>query len=234
MMPYFAQVHAQMLSAFERLPAREFPEMLAAVTNKDQLDAEFRSLVQRFYDRAYRGGNVVDKTPSLDAVRAVPFIHQTFPNARFVFCYRRALENVESRLRKWPAVAFETHCSEWGEIMSTWRRVRAELEPHQFWEVEIHRLFLDPTGEAIRLRNLVGGVEDDVAVIRDTLTEEKPSMIAGSEVGRVLDLDSMSWSSHQRTTFLKFCQTELDWWGYTLDHRYFADQASPGPSIPAD
>lgn len=223
MMPFFSQSCSDMLAAFEQLPARQFPRMLASVTDPEELGREYRDMVRRFYDRAYRGGNVVDKTPSIDGVETVPFIQSVFPEARFVFCHRRALENVESRLRKWPAVPFDAHCREWGETMSLWRRVRRDLPPGHYREIELRRSILDLEGTVQNLKALVGCDDDAAQRMRATLTEESPSMIEGSEVGRVLDLDSMGWTASERASFLKTCRSELDSWGYSLDARYFAD-----------
>ena len=80
---------------------------------KAQLVKQLRDLYIMYY------GNeaIVDKTPGLPMLRALPLLMLAFPNAKVVYCQRRGLENVASRMRKFPKAKFEGHCQQWAQTV---------------------------------------------------------------------------------------------------------------------
>ena len=73
--------------------------------------AAFQSLIRRSFVQLARDVFPtrfwLDKTPTVAMVHAAPLMKELWPNARFIFMKRRVIENVLSRLRKFPG---ETTC----------------------------------------------------------------------------------------------------------------------------
>lgn len=46
----------------------------------------------------------VDKTPDPRMIKCVPRLKRAWPNAKFIFVKRRGIENLESRIKKFPYV----------------------------------------------------------------------------------------------------------------------------------
>ena len=53
-----------------------------------------------------------DKTGNPEIVPAIPVLRRLWPESVFVFAKRRAIENVMSRVRKFPKHSFEYHCTD--------------------------------------------------------------------------------------------------------------------------
>ena len=77
-----------------------------------------------------------DKTPDPGMILAGPIIQQLWPGSGFVFAKRRGIENVISRVKKFPGESFENHCAGWAGTMRVWRKVRELLPPGCFIEIE--------------------------------------------------------------------------------------------------
>lgn len=218
MLPLLADQLHLLEKHFSAQSARQFGGMLAAEVKLDDLRCGYLTLVRELYERAYAGGPIVDKTPSFDAVRTIPFARAVFPDCRIVFCYRRALENVASRLRKWPNVSFANHCLEWTTIMASWREIKQTLPANCYIEVEQLDIVRKPESVADALVNLIGSDIRHASLYEDLGLER--SMIDGSEVGRIQSLETTDWSNDQRATFTRICGEELKQWGYSIDERY--------------
>ena len=63
-------------------------------------------------------------------IKALPSVMRLWPDARVVFVKRRGIENVVSRLKKFPDVPFESHCRQWRNCMRAWEQVR-DAVPHR-------------------------------------------------------------------------------------------------------
>ncbi|MGH8544929.1 MAG: sulfotransferase [Gammaproteobacteria bacterium] len=220
MMHFFKGQLAGMLRDFGDLAARQYKGMLAAETTPRTLEKHYANMIRQFYNEAYRASHIVDKTPSLQGVETVPFARKTFPSAKFVFCHRRALENVESRIRKWPGSLFESHCREWSAIMSKWRSLRSDLPEELYLEVDQQSIAIRPEKVAQSLGVMIDLESDQTAVIAETFATRETAMIVGSAKTRVLDLDAIDWDADQKRIFLDICGEELTAWSYTLDGTY--------------
>ena len=91
-----------------------------------------------------------DKSGHAEMIPAIPILRRLWPDSVYIFCKRRAIENVASRLKKFPAHDFERHCAGWAKTMAAWRGVRPELPPEIYLEVDQQDLIRDT--EAISTR----------------------------------------------------------------------------------
>ncbi len=167
------------------------------------------------------GGTVwLDKTVSpgmLPFLRRLSHLDQPF--ATF-FLYRRPIENVYSRLKKFPKhdIAYQT--MDWVRIMQGWRGLRGDLPAGSWMEIE-HRDMVDhPEQVAEGVARLVPMTAEQKATMVATFATARPQVLASESVGRMLTLEQTGWSDEQKTIFRDTCTAEMDAWGYTFDERY--------------
>ena len=96
----------------------------------------------------------VDKTPGTDMYFAAPYIQEFWPTAKFIFAKRRGIENIVSRMKKFPDAPFADHCEDWASTMSGWRVLRdTGLDYIEIDQMDIAR---QPMTAAKRLCRLPG------------------------------------------------------------------------------
>ena len=94
----------------------------------DYLSAVIGSAFRDLADRLFSSRYWVDKTPNVDMIRLAPTLLRLWPKAKFIYMKRRGIENLMSRLRKFPdTITFHTHCADWAESMEVWEKVRTQL-----------------------------------------------------------------------------------------------------------
>lgn len=122
------------------------PYCLMAHLDKQALKASIAELFKQIVERANSAAPWFDKSGNAAMIRQIPLLVQLWPEAHFIFAKRRGIENVASRLKKFPEITFENHCKGWANTMSAWRAVRAELPDLKCVEIEQQELILDPRG----------------------------------------------------------------------------------------
>jgi hypothetical protein len=190
-----------------RLPLRFFNEAI-----KEQ----FRTVGRL----CFRGARWLDKTPRREMILCAPLLQEIWPQARFVFMKRRGIENVASRLRKFPEISFADHCRDWSEVMGSWRTVRATLGDAAL-EIEQLEIATDPASVVDRLATFLELSGTHAARLTRTLSVERPERTA-DRFGGVLDLDGMDWSTDAKLIFEDMCTLEMNAYGYSVDMKYYA------------
>lgn len=160
----------------------------------------------------------VDKTPSHELIQSIPILAETWPNARFIFMKRRGLENMMSRLRKFPATSLQLHCNQWSSIMSDWRVARSSI-PGRFLELDQRQVLEDPYGAADRMGELlnldpleVAALGAGLRILRAEVTDRSARVVA--------DIVETGWTPEMIETFRTVCGPEMEAYGYTYDARY--------------
>ena len=97
----------------------------------------------------------LDKTPTLEMVRASVLMRELWPNARFIFMKRRVIENLLSRRRKFPHGTTENHYSDWAAVMTAWLAVREKLGGAAL-EIDHRQLVVDPQEVASLIAAFLG------------------------------------------------------------------------------
>jgi hypothetical protein len=159
-----------------------------------------------------------DKTPTYEMTASVPIIAQAWPNGRFIFMKRRGLENICSRMRKFPGRKFSGQCRNWAEIMSAWRTVR-ETVPDRFLEIDQRTMLDDPGSTAARVGRLLDLEPAEVEAFAAVLRRERPEATVSS-ASIVGDVSDLGWSAEQIEMFRRVCGAEMDAYGYTYDAQY--------------
>jgi len=188
----------------------------------DALNHVFVDLTRELFGEGYW----VDKTPNSDAIHLAPRFRDLWPNARFIFMRRRALENLASRVRKFTVYDFAKNCREWTDAMQAWLSVRDEL---QGAAIEVDQMYLSrhPQQVADQLRGFLGLDEIETRVLAEALAHDRPQRTA-TTLDEVLELNKMGWSEAWIEEFDVVCREVMDEFGYTTDGSYHVDGIDGG------
>jgi hypothetical protein len=179
--------------------------------------AETLELLRRLAD-GYTTPFWFDKTPTYQMIASVPLLAQAWPEGRFTFMKRRALENLRSRLRRFPGSNFTDNCRDWALIMRGWRTVR-EGVPGRFIEIDQRSMQADPGSTAGCVGRLLELERAEIDAFAAILERERPEMTDPSG-NIVADLSELGWSAEQLQVFRSLCGAEMEAYGYTYDAQY--------------
>ena len=200
------EVTEQRNTFITRVPAKYFFDSIRGV---------FAHLAQS----AFPSGYWIDKTPNSGMVQLAPLLKEIWPNAKFVFMKRRGIENLVSRSRKFPEVAFRERCEDWRNVMEAWLRVRDDLSPAA---VEIEQLDLarEPERIAHDLTRFLGIPSSEAARFREALVSDRPERSA-AQFGQVHDFESAGWSASEIKRFKEVCGAMMAVYGYGYSDAYY-------------
>lgn len=160
-------------------------------------------------------GRWLDKTPEGPAmIRACPTLLKAFPKAKFIFCKRRAIENILSRQRKFGTEPFEVYCLNWAATMSAWLEVRNQLRGASI-ELDQRDMAVQPERAACAIRKLLdlrGEVGRDIERI---LSSNRFQQTRAVQDAIYIGLDETGWSKNNRQIFLDVCMPMMQEYGYS-------------------
>jgi hypothetical protein len=184
-----------------------------------------RALAETLADFA-RSANKVepwfDKTGNPEMIEAIPMLREIWPDAVFLFAKRRAIENVVSRLRKFPGLGFAYHCRDWARNMAAWRIVAPSLPPAVRREVDQQDMIQQPDIIAAELQVFLGLGVDRRVPMRHAMSDSRPQETAAGTAERRLSLAATGWSPADISTFKTICGPEMQAFGYSMDESYWA------------
>jgi hypothetical protein len=220
-----APIEAALLRHFRRPMAANAMTLLGNVKEDEtrrRLFAELKDMA----DSRHRGP-WLDKTGDPDMINSAPFLLDLWPDSVFIFARRRAIENMVSRLKKFPQHPFERHCVGWAKNMAAWRAVREKLPPQRYIEIDQQEMIVSPAAVADRLASFVGMDEISRAAIDRTFRHSRPQQTEEGTAARRMSLESAGWSQADVAIFMQQCGPEMEAYGYSLDGSYFRDAPLP-------
>jgi hypothetical protein len=158
-----------------------------------------------------------DKSGNPEMILAIPIVRELWPGSVFVFAKRRGIENVISRMKKFPNHTFEYHCSDWAKNMAAWRTIRRQLPPGCFIEVEQRDMIQQPERTAQSLCAFLQVDESAVSAAYKVMSTRRPQESSEGSASKTFSLAESGWTVEQTETFLKHCETEMKEFGYTMD-----------------
>ena len=160
----------------------------------------------------YPTGFWLDKTPGPEMIRTVPILLRIWPESRFVFMKRRPVDNIESRRRKFPSIAFKDHCQLWADSMMAWHAVRDLLGDAQL-EVDQVRLAREPDAVADELAGLLDLTAGQRARALHSLKTDLPQRTS-ARFAPTQEIETVDWTAQQRATFREICAEPMARFGY--------------------
>jgi hypothetical protein len=196
---------------------------LISAVDKEQFKARLFDVFKQTTDDLNKNPPWFDKSGNPDMVYAIPIVLKLWPEAVFIFAKRRAIENVLSRLKKFPKHNFEYHCTDWAKNMLAWRAVRGELPASKYIEVDQNALIESPLQITEKLSVLLGLAEDQKQAMLETFRSNRPQQSEEGSAERIHTLASAGFTDNQTAVFLKHCKPEMDAFGYSLDATYWSN-----------
>ncbi len=165
----------------------------------------------------------IDKTPGTDMYFAVPYIAKLWPEAKFIFAKRRAIENVVSRMKKFPDAPFALHCEDWVATMEGWRNLRDSGISHI--EIDQYDIARQPQNVAQKLGAFLRLPCHSVELVATEMTSSRPEATSANSASQVYSLESTGWSDDQIAEFREKCTAEMVAFGYSFDESYRRGEA---------
>jgi len=193
-----------------KLPEERFIEAISVI---------FADAVRRLFPSRHW----CDKTPTQDMICSAPTVVQIWPNAKFIFLKRRALENLLSRMRKFSHVPFERQCTEWTSYMDAWQSVRGALAGRAL-ELDQHFLARHPDRSAEAISRLLALGPDEATKLASVLGGHQPERTSANLLD-VADTKALNWDAERWAVFDRFCGRAMAAYGYSRDQSYYAPSA---------
>ncbi len=204
------------------------PDVLMSRVDADAMKREVGDIFRRALENEHPIPPWFDKSGNPDVIQIIPVLLDLWPDARFIFAKRRGIENITSRLTKFPGHSFEYHLRDWARNMRVWREIRAAFPDLACIEVDQQDMLTNAHDVAARIGGLIGLSPSQQAEVAEILRRERPQQTSVGSTERVLSIEDTGWSPADVARFLEHCKTEMDAFGYTMDGRYRDRPDTPG------
>jgi sulfotransferase family protein len=190
------------------------PNVLAAQIDADVLKSRIADVFKEMTDNLNVGPLWVDKSGNAEMIRSIPTLRRLWPNSVYIFAKRRAIENVVSRVKKFPAHNFEYHCADWAKTMAAWRKVREKLPSDVYLEIDQQDLIRYTEATSWKLLAFLELNPEKLGTLVNMFTSKRPQETAEGSALKTYSLDSLGWSEHEMAIFKKHCASEMEAFGY--------------------
>ena len=182
------------------------------------LQAGFKRLMIETARELFPTGYWIDKTPRREMIRSAPILREIWPDARFIFAKRRGLENIQSRLKKFPSISFRDHCVDWTESMQSWLSVQEQL---QGTAIEIDQIDLarEPLRVAEQLGAFINLHPTEISSLGAAFQYDQPERTS-TFIARAVALEDLRWSDAEIEMFRSICGETMDIYSYTMTDDY--------------
>jgi hypothetical protein len=157
-------------------------------------------------------------------IQAIPTLRRLWPDCVFIFAKRRAIENVVSRIKKFPGHDFEYHCADWARNMTAWREIRCDLPADIYLEVDQHDLIGNADAVSEQLSQLLDLEKAQAESLANTFKAARPQETSSGSASQTYSLESLDWSEEDLATFKKHCTSEMEAYGYGLGSEYYLER----------
>ncbi len=198
----------------------ENTEVLTAHIDRQALKADLFAVLRAHVEAHITGEPWLDKTGNPEMITAIPTLLQLWPDSVFIFAKRRAIENIASRLRKFPNHDFRYHCADWARNMARWREIRAAQPDLRFLEVDQQDIAAAPAAVARAIAGLLRLPPARERMIADIFARDRPEETRAGTAARVLSLEATGWGEDMQAVFRQHCGPEMAAYGYTEDESY--------------
>lgn len=175
---------------------------------------------QQYHTYSPYRGQWVDKTADREVLHAVPYIRRMWPRAVFIFMQRRSIENVMSRIRKFPHVSRTEHMRLWTELLTLQERARQQLPSDSYIVIDQYDVATKPREVAERLGVFLHLTHEQIASLEQVFTVERPEHTGGNE-RVVASLDTLPWTDAEKQYFTETCAPLTESMGWSLNHTYY-------------
>ena len=195
-------------------------KILISNVNREALKRRLFRVIKNETERLNPDEPWFDKTCNPEMILSIPHIKCLWPDSVFIFAKRRAIENVASRMKKFPKHTFAYHCADWARNMSAWRAVRANLNARDYIEVDQQDLIYNHDESATKLQTLLDLDLETIKKISSILQTTRPQESEQGSASKVYSLSDVGWTQQQVAIFTSNCDEEMRLFGYRNDKAY--------------
>jgi|SRR5665213_1080484 len=196
------------------------PNVLAAQIDPKVLKSRIETLFKELTDNLNPGPLWFDKSGNADMIRAIPVLRRLWPDSVYIFAKRRAIENVVSRVKKFPARNFEHHCADWAKNMAAWRQVREELPSDVYLEVDQQDLIRNTEAISAKISSFLELGPERLETLINIFKSRRPQETTKGSALKTYSLESLGWSEAEMAIFKKYCDPEMKAYGYGSGSEY--------------
>ncbi len=179
---------------------------------------------ERYLANELKSDWILDKTPSVRIVQMVPDLNRFHANVRFIHCTRRHVDNVASKLKKFPEMTFTQACQTWARGNAAWLEVRDTLDGN-YLEFDFHTLVTNPEEIATRIATYLELDDEEEAAIAAYLISQRPQAAPTRDLTKFLRLSQLDWSSEQVAEFNEICGPLGERLGYGTEEYFLRTEA---------
>jgi hypothetical protein len=201
--------------------AKPNPHILVAQIDPQTLKERIQAVFKELTDSLNTAPLWFDKSGNHGMIWAIPTLLRLWPTSVFIFAKRRGIENVVSRVKKFPARDFEYHCADWARNMAAWRAVREQLPEDIHLEVDQQELVRNTESISTRISEFLGLGDQQLEHIIKTFRSRRPQESTKGSAIQTYALDSVGWSETQLAIFNKQCDQEMKAYGYGTGSDYY-------------
>ncbi len=197
-----------------RVYGKPHPKVLAAQVNPKFLKNRIQTIFKEITDYLNVGPLWLDKSGNADMIRAIPTLRRLWPDSVYIFAKRRAIENVVSRIRKFPARSFEQHCADWAKNMTAWREIRETLPSGVYLEVDQQELIRNTEAISKTIAEFLQLGRGQSETLAEIFNSKRPQETAQGSASKTYSLESLGWSEAELAIFKQHCGPEMEAYGY--------------------
>ncbi len=191
---------------------------LLSHVDKETVKRGMASALKAIQEAVQPDGPWFDKTPGTHMYAAAPYLQELWPGSKFIFAKRRGIENIVSRIKKFPKAPFVFHCQDWVSTMNGWRDLRdTDLDYIEIDQIDIAR---QPMTVAEKLGFFLNLPKRSIDAVARTMSQTRPQAASADSPEKVYSLESTGWTEEQIATFKSTCATEMEAFGYSYDETY--------------
>ena len=203
-------------------------KVLIGCVDQQMLTREINDLFRTIVNGLNTSKPWFDKSGGPEMIRFLPTVLRLWEEGRAIFVKRRGLENITSRVRKFPNISFEQHCVDWTDTMGAWREIRSALPSDTIIEIDQWDMIRHPNTVALALGNFLALSPDRIRALEEMLLSTRPQETEPGSATRSVTLDATEWPAAHKEIFLKHCGAEMAAFDYTLDDTYRVSNLSTG------
>jgi hypothetical protein len=176
----------------------------------------FKETYESLFDRNQKYW--VDKTPD-NNLFLIREIIEMWPESIFIMIKRRSIENINSRVIKFPEVSFEHHCESWNSIMKFWYDLDKSILSN-YIEIDHYDMIFNTEYVSESIIKILPDYSHKKKEITNYLLNNHIESKNG-KVKEIVDISDTNWSEAQKKTHMDICQDTLKLYNYSIDKNYF-------------
>jgi len=186
---------------------------------QQEIEQEVMDLFRRKAEALAKNTIWLDKSPDSATIKTTPYIIKIWPQAKFIFAKRRGIENIISRVKKFPHVSFEQHCIMWFDCMKSWLLVKDSL--NNYLEIDQRQIALQPDKIAQEIGDFLELNPSKVDNIKNIFVNQRPQSTGSKETQAAIDIQEAGWTNEEIVIFRKHCTEVSEEFGYSESSSYY-------------